>query len=174
MTDDESVESHGLFENVHSSSHLTTWSEIQKRNFCYNIDSASYWYMNWGAKKWYVVRGICVLREKELMRSLLSFFLTLNAESPGLFARMETVFPCFPTASAVVVTTSFFFLSFREHGAQAVSYWLRILRRIRPRLCDYTGKETKSAMSQRQKQKKQQKKTTKKEKKKENEHAAPV
>lgn len=51
MTDDESVEWHGLFENVHSSSHLTTWSEIQKRNFCYNIDSASYWYMNWGAKK---------------------------------------------------------------------------------------------------------------------------
>lgn len=51
-----------------------------------------------------------MLREKELMRSLsLSFFLTLNAESPGLFARIETVFPCFPTASAVVVTTSFFF-----------------------------------------------------------------
>lgn len=69
--------------------------------------------MNWGAKKWYVVRGICVLREKELMRSLsLSFFLTLNAESPGLLARIETVFPCFPTASAVAVTTSFFFFLF--------------------------------------------------------------
>lgn len=77
MTDDESVESHGLFENVHSSSHLTTWSEIPKRNFCYNIDSASYWYMNWGAKKWYVVRGICVLREKELMRSS-AFFLSYS------------------------------------------------------------------------------------------------
>lgn len=75
MTDDESVEWHGSFENVHSSSHLTTWSEIPKRNFCYNIDSASYWYINWGAKKWYVVRGICVLREKELMRSL---FLSLS------------------------------------------------------------------------------------------------
>lgn len=45
------------------------------------------------------------------MRSLsLSFFLTLKAESPGLFARIETVFPCFPTASAVAVTTSFFSL----------------------------------------------------------------
>lgn len=55
-----------------------------------------------------------MLREKELMRSSalsLFFFLTLNAESPGLFARIETVFPCFPTASAVAVTTSFFFLS---------------------------------------------------------------
>lgn len=35
--------------------------------------------------------------------------LSLNAESPGLLARIETVFPCFPTASAVAVTTSFFF-----------------------------------------------------------------
>lgn len=44
------------------------------------------------------------------MRSLPLFLsLSLNAESPGLFARIETVFPCFPTASAVAVTTSFFF-----------------------------------------------------------------
>lgn len=40
-----------------------------------------------------------------------SFSLSLNAESPGLLARIETVFPCVPTASAVAVTTSFF-LSF--------------------------------------------------------------
>lgn len=111
MTDDESVEWHGSFENVHSSSHLTTWSEIQKRNFCYNIDSASYWYMNWGAKK--VVccsRNMCASGEGiDALSLFLSLSLSLNAESPGLFARIETVFPCFPTTSAVAVTTSFFF-----------------------------------------------------------------
>lgn len=152
---------------MHSSSHLTTWSEIPKRNFCYNIDSASYWYMNWGAKK--VVccsRNMCASGKGiDALFCSLSFFLTLNAESPGLFARIETVFPCFPTASAVAVTTSFFSLSSRDHEGQSASYWLRILRRIRPRLCDYTRKETKSAMSQRQKQKKKRKNQKEKEKK---------
>lgn len=66
--------------------------------------------MNWGAKK--VVccsRNMCASGEGIDALSF-SFFLTLNAESPGLLARMETVFPCFPTASAVAVTTSFFSL----------------------------------------------------------------
>lgn len=70
--------------------------------------------MNWGAKK--VVccsRNMCASGKGiDALFCSLSFFLTLNAESPGLFARIETVFPCFPTASAVAVTTSFFFLFF--------------------------------------------------------------
>lgn len=55
--------------------------------------------------------------------ALSAFFLslTLNAESPGLLARIETVFPCFPTASAVAVTTSFFFLSLSLFGNMNVS-----------------------------------------------------
>lgn len=136
---------------MHSSSHLTTWTEIQKRNFCYNIDSASYWYMNWGAKK--VVccsRNMCASGEGIDALSLSLFLSDSQRREPWTACQDRNRIPLLSDGFRGGRDNFFFFFSFQEHGGQSASYCLRILRRIRPRLCDYTGKETKSATSQRQ------------------------
>lgn len=152
MTDDESVEWHGSFENVHSSSHLTTWSEIQKRNFCYNIDSASYWYMNWGAKK--VVccsRNMCASGEGIDALSF-SFSLSLSQRrEPWTACQDRNRIPLLSDGFRGGRDNFFFF--------QSPSYWLRILRRMRPRLCDYTGKKSQRGPSGKTKKRKKEKRT---------------